>query len=105
MMVSCNAVSDEALPIELLVLGSLHYLGCGWTFDDLEEQTAISRECHRQFFHIFLQFGSTTFFQKWVSLPTNEQIKDHMFEYMLAGQHGAVASSDATHVSMERCTF
>ena len=33
-------------PIELLVLGSLRYLGRGWTFDDIEEQTPISREVH-----------------------------------------------------------
>lgn len=29
--------------IEFLLLGSLRYLGIGWTFDDIEEQTAISR--------------------------------------------------------------
>jgi hypothetical protein len=29
-------------PIELLLLGSLRYLGRGWTFDDLEESTFIS---------------------------------------------------------------
>jgi hypothetical protein len=36
--------------IELLVLGSLRYLGRGWTFDDIEENTAISQEVHRTFF-------------------------------------------------------
>jgi hypothetical protein len=38
--VKCN--NKISSPIELLVLGSLHYLGCGWTFDNIEEQTAIS---------------------------------------------------------------
>ena len=38
-------------PLELLILGALRYLGRGWTFDDLEESTAISAEVHRVFFH------------------------------------------------------
>ena len=29
-------------PVELLLLGLLRYLGCDWTLDDIEEQTAIS---------------------------------------------------------------
>jgi hypothetical protein len=40
----------KASPIELLLLGSLRYLGRGWTFDDLEESTFITREVHRVFF-------------------------------------------------------
>jgi hypothetical protein len=44
----CDAKLNNKMssPIELLVLGSLCYLGRGWTFDDIEEQTAISREVH-----------------------------------------------------------
>jgi len=30
------------------------YLGRGWTFDDIEENTGISQETHRQFFHALL---------------------------------------------------
>ena len=40
----------------LLLLGVLRYLGRGWTFDDLEEATAISTHVHRDFIHQFLQF-------------------------------------------------
>jgi len=43
--------NKQASLIELLVLGSLRYLGRGWTFDDVEENTAISKEVHRTFFH------------------------------------------------------
>ena len=35
--------------ISLLLLGSLRYLGRGWTFDDLEEATGVSRESHQKF--------------------------------------------------------
>jgi len=51
--------NKQASPIELLVLGSLRYLGCGWTFYDVEENIAISKEVHRTFFHRFVEFGST----------------------------------------------
>ena len=40
----CN--NKRSSPVELLVLGSLRYLGRGWTFDDIEEATAISKEVH-----------------------------------------------------------
>jgi hypothetical protein len=53
-------------PIGLLVLGSLCYLGRGWRFDDIEENTAISQEVHRTFFHIFIGFGSTFLYDKFV---------------------------------------
>ena len=41
--------NEKVSPVELLVLGSLRYLGCGWTFDDCEESTAIDKEVHRRF--------------------------------------------------------
>ena len=34
----------QSTPISLLLLTSLHYLGRGWTFDDLSENTSISEE-------------------------------------------------------------
>ena len=37
-------------PIYLLLLGTLRYLGHGWTFEELEESTGISQEVHRVFF-------------------------------------------------------
>ena len=56
--------NKQASPIELLVLGSLRYLGRGWTFDDVEENTAVSKEVHRTFFHRFVEFGSTALYEK-----------------------------------------
>jgi hypothetical protein len=58
-------------PVELLVLGSLRYLGRGWTFNDCEESTAIDKDVHHCFFNIFIQFGSTVLYQKWVLTPVN----------------------------------
>ena len=56
-------------PIELLVLGSLRYLGRGWTFDNIKEQTAISKEVHWLFFHTFINFCSTSLYSLFVLTP------------------------------------
>jgi hypothetical protein len=99
-----DCTGKEASPIELLILGSLRYLGRGWTFDDLEESTSISEETHRQFFHVFIHFGSTYLFTTYVSVPaTVAEAETHMNEMTEAGLHGAVGSMDATHIGMERC--
>jgi len=62
----CGSKSNnkKVSPVELLVLGSLRYLGCGWTFDDCEESTAIDKEVHHCFFQVFIRFGSTELYQK-----------------------------------------
>jgi hypothetical protein len=40
------------------------YLGRGWTFDDLEEATAISANTHCCFFKDFISWGSKILFQE-----------------------------------------
>ncbi len=52
----CGYMSNnkKVSPVELLVLGSLHYLGRGWTFDDCEESTAIDKEVHCCFFNVYM---------------------------------------------------
>jgi hypothetical protein len=98
---SADATKASASPIELLVLGTLRYLGRGWTFDDLEEATAIGEETHRQFFHKFLEYGSTTLFKRHVRFPkTPEEAKTHMGEMEKAGCHGCAGSMDAVHIMM-----
>lgn len=101
-----SANKKRCSPIELLVLGALRYLGRGWTFDDLEESTAVSRDVHRCFFHKFLDFGSTVLFDRWVNAPMKfEDAKRHMKEFEEAGFGGAVGSSDCTTVVSENCEF
>ena len=98
--------NKQSSPIELLLLGSLRYLGRGWTFDDIEESTAISKEVHRQFLHAFVRFGSTTLFEKYVSFPINfEEAKTHMAEFAIAGLPGCVGSADCTHITTEKCEY
>ena len=60
-------------PLELLLLGSLRYLGRGFTFDDCEEYTARSKEVYRVFFHQFIKLGSTVLFDKYIITPTTSE--------------------------------
>jgi hypothetical protein len=90
--------------IELLVLGSLRYLGRGWMFDDLEENTGIGEETFRRFFHKFIQFGSTVLYNEFVITPcdSNQHTATHQHEFNKAGCHGAIGSTDAVHVTLEK---
>ncbi len=93
-------------PIELLTLGALRVIGCGNTFDSLEESMFISEKVHRCFFKQFIHYGSTELFGKHVRLPkTVEEAQHHMIEMAKAGYAGAVGSTDATNVIIKRCRY
>jgi len=101
-----DAVGNKVAPLELLVLSGLRHLGRGWTFDDLAEQTAISEEVIRTFFHKFIEWGSTCLFSRFVTAPKDlatARAQEH--EFSLAGMPGCVGSMDATHVALEKCSF
>jgi len=101
-----DCTGQRSSPLSLLLLGSLRYLGRGWCFDDCEEQTCINEETHRQFFHKFIDYGSSEFFHKHVITPqTAEQAKTHIREMALAGFPGCVSSTDGTHISMDKCAY
>lgn len=101
-----DAYGKRSSPIELLLLGVLRYLGRGWCFDDLSEQTCINEETHRKFLHVYLLFGSTTMFEKYVSLPADgAEAQRWAAEYVMAGFPGCIGSMDATHVGMLKCYY
>jgi DDE superfamily endonuclease len=98
---SKDAMGNLPSPMELMVLGSLRYLGRGWTFDDLQEATGIDAETHRKFFHTFVKFGSTILFDRYVRMPTNKE-EAVSPEYHQAGLPGCVGSMDASHIILEK---
>jgi hypothetical protein len=50
-------------------------------------------------------YGSTVLFSKYVITPsTAEEARTHMHEMALAGFPGCPCSTDATHISMDRCS-
>jgi hypothetical protein len=92
------------LPVELLVLGLFCYLSHGWTFNDCKESTAIDKDVHRMFFCVFILFGSTILYKKWVSTPINLlEAKSNMHEYSKAGFPGCIGPSDCTNIITDCC--
>jgi hypothetical protein len=101
-----GATGQPVSPLELLVLTALRYLGRGWTFDDLEEATAISEEVIRVFFHQFISWGADELYRAFVYPPRSiEEAKSTVQEYAQAGFAGCVGSIDATHVEHSRISY
>jgi hypothetical protein len=93
-------------PLELLVLTALRYLGRGWTFDDLEEATAISEEVIRVFFHRFIAWGAVELYRQHVNEPRSiQEATTTVNEYSLAGFAGCVGSMNASHVEHNRISY
>ena len=85
--------------IELLVLCVLRWLGRGWTLDDLYENTMINPETIRLFIQQFINWGSTTLYDKYVRCPmTADELSDCEKEFHIAELPGCVGSTDATHI-------
>ena len=99
-----DACGSKPSDVRLLLLGSLRYLGRAHTFDDACESTYISVEVHRQFFKVFIEYGSTVLYEKYV-LNSLDGIDTSQIEkiFRLAGFNGCMGSSDGTHIGMLCC--
>ena len=98
-----DGLGKPSTPITLLVLTALRYIGRAWTLDDLSENACIGEEVVRRFLHKFLRYASTVLYHRYVISPsTEEEARHHMAEYSDAGLPGAVGSTDATHILLER---
>ena len=82
------------------------YLGCGWTFGNIEEQTAVLISVHHKFYHAFIDFGSTTLYSMHVSTPVNlAEALSNTAEYTEVGFPGCVGLTNCTHITMEQCQY
>ena len=100
----CDCTKAPSSSIQMLLLGTLRYIGRAHTFDDIEEASAISRETHRQFFNVFLEYGSTVLYRMHVTdAMKNTPISEFEDLFASAGFNGCIGSTDATHVGMLSC--
>ena len=53
---SHDATIHKSHNIKILLLGSLRWIGRGWTFNNIEDAVCVQRQCHRQFFNILDQW-------------------------------------------------
>ena len=102
----CVSGRSKISPVQLLLRGSLRYLGRGLTFDDLEERTFISRDVHRVFFHAFVEYGAKKLYPLYVSTPQSiEELWECEHAYRIAGFPGCIGSTDATHIPLDKVAF
>ena len=96
----------NGVPLELLVLAVLRYIGRGWTIDDLHENTVICYETIRRFINRFIKFGEDVLYKKYVSDPASSLILSECNEaFKMAGFPGCIGSTDATHIVVEFCPY
>lgn len=63
----------------------------GWTFDNIKESTCISRESHRQFFNVFIHYGSIVLYDRHVTLPAmSSDISIFEELFLIAGYNGCI---------------
>ena len=75
---SVDAAGVESSEMKLLLLGAMCYIGRSWTFNDIEESIAISREASRVFFLIFIKYESTILYKRWDLDPSlNVNVASH----------------------------
>jgi hypothetical protein len=83
-----DCTGSPSTSIELLILGVLRILSRDLKFDDVSEYTGISIETHRQFFHVFMVYGSTTLYNRYIKIPvTKEELMPHLQHYARKGLH------------------
>ena len=101
-----DATGKESSDIKLLLLGALRYIGRAWTFDDVAEANGISIDTNREFVYLFLEYGSTVLYKKYVIDEfSTVSVKEKESLFRLAGFNGCIGSCDATHVAMLSCPF
>ena len=94
------------VPVELLIMGSLAFLGGSISFENLPEVTNISSQTHRAFFDEFTDIGATKMYALWIKIPsTTEELADLCRPYNAAGLPGAFCSIDGVRVRWWSCSY
>lgn len=86
------------------VLGTLKVLASGCCFQDVATCTLMSRTTAENSFHNFCEKFSEGLWDKWVKLPTGDDLLKVEEAYRKCGYPGAVGSLDCTHFAWT-CPF
>ena len=65
-----DAVVQKPPSIEILLMDVSRVLGRAWCFDNIEEQTARSKEAHCTFFHVYIEYGATDLYYLSLNLAS-----------------------------------
>lgn len=81
------------------VLTALQVLGRGNCFDDICQMSNMGEPTAQRVFHTFCKKFAVEMFDKWIHLPTGEDMTHVMNMYDALGFTGAIGSADVTHVA------
>lgn len=96
-----DACGKVGVPLMLLILGCLRYLGRGVTFDDIAESINTSTATIQTFFHEFIEVCSSVLYPQYVKIPTtDEQFNACRRPFEEAGIP-AFFSTDGIHIVIE----
>ena len=88
---------------ELLLLGSLHFIGYDTTFQFIHSQTEIDPETHRKFHHRWTS-GMAALKDQFIYLPrTESELRFVADQYDCYGFPGCIGSIDAVHIGWGKC--
>ena len=94
---------QEAIPLEIKLLGVFRVLGRGVCFDDIEELTHVSAETHRKFFRDFVTIFSLELYDIWIHGPrSDDEVFSFMAENIAAGYPGLLGSTDCVHIAWDK---
>ncbi len=66
----------------------------------------IDKDVHRGFIHVFIHFGYSVLYPKWVITPVHlSETQPNMKEFDLAGFPRCVGLCDCTRIVSERCEY
>lgn len=97
---SKDCTGKQACRLEIMLACALAYGGGGVLTSYMSDLTNVSEESIRSFIvNEFAQVGIKHMVPKWVRMPTsNQELEKLRVPFDLAGLHGIVGSTDATHV-------
>ncbi len=91
------------VPVTLKLLCVLRMLGRGTDADTISEISGIGESTINKFFKLFCRNFVQFFYQQFISVPDEEDMKAISEIYGKLGLPGALGSMDCTHVQWLKC--
>ncbi|CAM9941272.1 unnamed protein product, partial [Discosporangium mesarthrocarpum] len=99
-----DAAGRPGIPLEAKVLSVLHILGRGIVLDEMFFMAGMNDSTVWRVSHKFCECFSQRMFKTWIGLPkSDEELQQTMEAYHRLGFTTAVGSTDATHLSWNKC--
>jgi hypothetical protein len=94
----------KPFPLAIKVLACLRQLALGSVVVGVQDASCINRETLDQFFHRWVKWFVTQYYDKWVSIPsTAEELHGVQRVFQGVGLPGCCSSMDGVHLAWDKC--